>query len=582
MIRRRKAPLTLRRAAERIARLRARMLTPPVTTEVEFAAVRARIELYVCATYGIGDFAAHVPATLYPALDDTDPVTQYRVLVVQEAERFARGGDARTPAGLTALERDLFEIAEARAVDASIAQSQPGLRPALEAARATARTSRVRHQPGTLGNDVEALVQDALGDFAPDVRTVHENATWARDTARALMSTRKQDVRYYSMLPISFWTMPVTTPGLAHGFKLPPRIEVQLKVARKGAAPKDAEPSLESTAAGSASAPERDDLPPSRDAFANPERAQRAKRRTKRPEGVPHHYREWDDHANAYHPDGATVYVTDAPMESPAWADTAEREHAILLRQVRQRFERLQSHRQHLKRQLNGDELDLDACVAAVVDRRAGRTPDDRLYAAVRPGRRSIAIALLVDTSASTKAIVHDTLRIIDVERLAVLVGAEAFEALGDSYGMLAFSSDGAQDVRVRTLKHFEEAGRAALRARVSGIDARGETRMGAALRHATAQLLRRSAPHRLLLMVSDGKPNDSDRYYLDYGVADSRRAVLDARAAGVHPYCITVDPGEPGEYLADIFGKTGYLVVRRPEQLPQALVRSVQMLIPG
>lgn len=543
--------------------------------------MRARLELYLRATYGVAIELTTLPPSIGPSTDGTDAITQYRVLAVQHAGREVRGGSARAT-GLDPLERDLFEIAEARAVDACIAGAQPGLVPALERARAAALRIRVPPKGVSLEADVEELMQEALRKIHMDVAAAEESVSWARATALALRTKHGHPKRYRGIAPVMFWGTPVSVAGVRSAFKLPPRLEPQLRKASKKAARDASQMSAETHVAGGAASPPSDDAPPTRDAFAPAEHQGKAKRRAKAPEGVKHHYPEWDDNANAWHPDGAVVYVSDAPAESPAWAEAAEREHAVLLRQVRQRFERLQSHRLHLRRQPSGDELDLDACVNAVADRRAGRTPDDRLYAAVRPGRRPIAISLLVDASASTRAIAHDTLRIIDVERLAVLVAAQAFDALGDSYSMLAFSSDGAADVRVRTLKHADEPGRAALRTRVSGLAPRGETRMGAALRHATAHLLRRTAPHRLLLMISDGKPNDTDRYFIGYGVADSRRAVLEARAAGVHPYCITVDAEEPGEYLADIFGKTGYLVVRRPEQLPQALVRSVQMLIPG
>jgi nitric oxide reductase NorD protein len=114
----------------------------------------------------------------------------------------------------------------------------------------------------------------------------------------------------------------------------------------------------------------------------------------------------------------------------------------------------------------------------------------------------------------------------------------------------------------------------------VSALEPDGTTRLGAAIRHATAELARRAVGHRLLLLLSDGKPNDRDRYYVDYGVEDSRRAVVEARSIGVHPYCLTVDRREPEEYMTDIFGKTGYLALREPEHLPRALVRAVQRLL--
>ncbi|MEP6620992.1 MAG: VWA domain-containing protein, partial [bacterium] len=176
--------------------------------------------------------------------------------------------------------------------------------------------------------------------------------------------------------------------------------------------------------------------------------------------------------------------------------------------------------------------------------------------------------------------IVFDGQRVIDVERLAALVAAAAFDSLGDAYSILAFSSDGAADVRLTTIKDFSETNTQVVRERMAALAPNGKTRLGAAIRHATAQLERHGAPHRLLLVLSDGKPNDRDGYFLDYGVEDSRRAVVDARADGILPYCITVDREAAADYMADIFGASGYLTVQKPAQLPKALLGAVQRLL--
>jgi nitric oxide reductase NorD protein len=254
------------------------------------------------------------------------------------------------------------------------------------------------------------------------------------------------------------------------------------------------------------------------------------------------------------------------------------REHAALVRQVRHRFERLRARRMRLGAQREGEELDLAAVVRALVERRSGRAGDDRLYVAVRPARRPIAIVLLADVSGSTGLPVDGALRIVDVERIALLLAGEALEALGDPYAMLAFSGRGAADVRVATLKDFGERYGEGARRRVSALEPRGNTRLGAALRHATALLAPQSAGHRLLLLLSDGQPNDSDHYQGDYAVEDSRQAVHEARAKGVFPFCLTVDCEAP-EYLPRIFGGA-HTVLRQPAQLPGALVEVVRGLV--
>jgi nitric oxide reductase NorD protein len=117
------------------------------------------------------------------------------------------------------------------------------------------------------------------------------------------------------------------------------------------------------------------------------------------------------------------------------------------------------------------------------------------------------------------------------------------------------------------------------VRERVTSIAPGGFTRLGAAVRHATRELAQQSAGHRLLLILSDGRPNDTDAYQGTYGVEDSRQAIFEARASGVFPFCLTVD-ADASEYLPRIFGTAGHVILRRPAQLPSALLAVVSALI--
>lgn len=198
----------------------------------------------------------------------------------------------------------------------------------------------------------------------------------------------------------------------------------------------------------------------------------------------------------------------------------------------------------------------------------------------MRSARRAIAVTVLVDVSGSTKDIVGDGRRVIDVEKTTLLLASEAFDALGDPYLIVTFSSSGAADVRVAALKAFAEPNGDAIRRRISGIEAGGNTRLGAAIRHATAKLSAQPAGHRLLLILSDGKPNDVDRYFTTYAIEDSRQAVFEARAAGVYPFCLTIDANEPDPYLARVFGVAGHSILKRSEQLPVALLDLVRELL--
>jgi nitric oxide reductase NorD protein len=291
-------------------------------------------------------------------------------------------------------------------------------------------------------------------------------------------------------------------------------------------------------------------------------------------------YDEWDTYAHAFRRECVTVRTYPAPESDDTWAKETLDAHRILVRRVRDEFERLRSRRERLFRQRDGDQLDINACIEALTQLRMGQAPDDRLYVLDRAGRRALAITILVDTSGSTRDPVGEGRPVIEIEKIALLLASEALDALGDRYALLTFSSQGAADVRVTTVKGFAEQGVTTVRSRIGAIAPGGNTRMGAAIRHAASLLVREPVGHRLLLVLSDGKPNDTDRYYEHYGVEDTRAAVLDARASGVSPFCLTVDANEPEAYVSHIFGESGHTILRRPDQLPSALLGAVKLML--
>jgi nitric oxide reductase NorD protein len=283
-------------------------------------------------------------------------------------------------------------------------------------------------------------------------------------------------------------------------------------------------------------------------------------------------YPEWDHRRARYTERGAVVRERVPAPGSSDWVHDVLARHRQLVREVRWRFERLRPERQRLDRQLDGPELDVDSFVREFADLRAGRPTDDRFYVAQRPLRRDLAVCLLLDVSASTDAWIDAHQRIIDVEKEALVVVGEAFDLLGDRAAILAFSGEGSEDVSVSALRDFGEAPGDLVRRRVAALEPDRYTRLGAAVRHATASLARQPARDRLLCLLSDGKPNDVDVYEGRYGVEDARRAVAEARVAGVHFFCLTVDRQAPA-YAAHVFGPRSFAVLRDPTRLPRVLV---------
>ncbi len=290
-------------------------------------------------------------------------------------------------------------------------------------------------------------------------------------------------------------------------------------------------------------------------------------------------YPEWDYRRAGYRLPGALVRPGSPPPGNPAWLARTMDTHRRMLEEIRRRFEMLRTRRTTLRRQRDGDDIDLDACVDAMADLRAGCTLPEGLYRATRPADRQMAITLLIDVSGSTDSWVSAGRRVIDVEREALLLVCFALQEFGEPFAVQAFSGAGADDVTVRTVKEFSRPFDETAALHVSGLEPERYTRAGAAIRHASAGLMQESTDHRLLLLLSDGKPNDVDHYAGEYGVEDTHRAIVEARLQGIFPFCLTVDR-QAATYLPRIFGPHHYAMLPRPELLPGALLDWMRRLL--
>jgi len=240
-------------------------------------------------------------------------------------------------------------------------------------------------------------------------------------------------------------------------------------------------------------------------------------------------------------------------------------------RRLHQQFAALQPGRRWLKARPDGTELDLDAVVRAQTDRAVGRNPSDQLYLSLEKRERDLACMVLADLSLSTDSWVSSDARVIDVIRDALLLFGEALGATGDRFAMAGFSSVKRSQVRFHRLKDFDDRFDDRIRGRISAIKPGYYTRLGAAIRRASQLLAAEQAARRILLILSDGKPNDLDLYEGRYGIEDTRVAVGEARKQGLVPFCVTIDREGAG-YLPHLFGPTGYAVIRKPEELPARL----------
>lgn len=258
-------------------------------------------------------------------------------------------------------------------------------------------------------------------------------------------------------------------------------------------------------------------------------------------------------------------------IASDAQPAALPQELAATAKKLRGQFAALAPQRRWLKGQPDGPELDVDACVRNHADRASGHTPETGGYLAQARCERDLACLLLADLSMSTDAPISDSHRIVDVIRDSLLLFSEALTATGDRFGIYGFSSLRRQNIRFHLLKDFDKRYDAAARGRILAIKPGYYTRMGAAIRQSASILAEQPANRRLLLIITDGKPNDLDLYDSRYGIEDTRQAVHEARAMGLTPFCVTIDR-EAGAYLPYLFGPAGFCVIRKPEELPRRL----------
>ena len=573
---------------------------------------------------------------LPPAVDPTrteDGFQFYTLLAVEQAVRLARGSAALAATIQDDEARSRFAIAEATAADAWIVREAPGLVPVLRAARRDALASRPPTPPSARGARwIEELLRDWLAhdplhrcEWVPYCAAPSESLAWATDLASG---AGKGGTGFGRQLAgIVYWGrfLPAAQTLAAGGYAEPPQPTAQQKqrrVAEMRRRPRIREAAEDEDDAGAGTWVIRPDepqesvedpfglqRPTDRDNHADPEglgdslsdlpearvvrtpgqarevlRAGDELQRT-RPESsaaptVPGiAYPEWDHRSGTYRRPGAIVHEVRAAVGDRAWAQGARTRHGSLVRRVRTRFERLRPRRVSVGRQPDGSELDIAEYVRAAAEARAGVSIEDRLYVEMRRARRELSVAILVDTSASTDAWVSGTQRIVDVEKDALLVVIEALAALGDRHAIFAFSGQGPEHVAIVPLKRFTDSHSEEVTGRVAALDADGYTRVGAALRHVTGALAAERSERRLLLLLSDGKPNDVDEYEGRYGVEDARQAVAEARAQGVDVFCLTVDREAP-HYAARIFGPAGFTVLRRPDQLPEVLIEALRRLV--
>lgn len=283
-------------------------------------------------------------------------------------------------------------------------------------------------------------------------------------------------------------------------------------------------------------------------------------------------YDEWDCRRNGYRHNWCTVIEEQLPVNRSTFIHQTLAKHGGLLKRLRAQFELMATSHRFVRRQRDGDDLDLDAIIDAMGDSRAGKVPDDRLFVRLLRNERSIATLFLIDMSNSTAGWVGTLIK----ESLVLL--CEAMEKVGDRYGIYGFSGMKRSRCKLYPVKELDEPYDGDVRDRISAIGPREYTRMAPAIRHLSTLLDKAATRSRLLITLSDGKPEDYDGYSGEYAIEDTRKALQEARGRGISPFCITIDK-RAHDYLEHMFGAGSYTFINRIDSLPARMAQIYWML---
>ncbi|MEO8614769.1 MAG: VWA domain-containing protein [Luteolibacter sp.] len=283
--------------------------------------------------------------------------------------------------------------------------------------------------------------------------------------------------------------------------------------------------------------------------------------------GIP--YPEWDYKKRAYKPDWCLLQETRNRESHPDWITVTEKKHAALVARLKRQFASLTSEFLKLKRQPSGNDFDIDAVIDAQVRLRSGHTPSESIYLNRKRDIHDVSALLLLDLSFSTEAWIHDARVLDSIMETVYCVG----EVIGDSiesFAVAGFSSNTRRSCRFEILKDFHEPWDKA-KLHFGGLQPNGYTRIGPALRHAQELLLNQHASRKIVILVTDGRPCDYDRYEGTYGIKDVRKAIETGKLHGITTHAFAIEK-QATETFPMMFSRHHFDVVATPAKLSQTM----------
>jgi hypothetical protein len=296
---------------------------------------------------------------------------------------------------------------------------------------------------------------------------------------------------------------------------------------------------------------------------------------------VAFNYDEWDRELVDHRVGWCRVVEKKVKRGSRDFVDDTRERYRGVVSSIRHQFQLMKPENlSRITNELDGEDYDLNAVVDYFIDRRADGQQSERIYTKRLRRRRDVAVSFLLDQSSSTARTIgrhplqpytHPGRRIIEIEKEGLVLMSEALEAVGDSYSINGFTSEGRRNVKFYVMKDFGEQYSDEVMRRIGGITYQNNTRLGAAIRHASAKLEKQEARTRLLIVLSDGRPYDHDYGDARYAREDTREALRQAKTAGITPFCITIDRESEAE-LRDLYGDVGYTIIDDVLTLPERL----------
>ncbi|MCF6170923.1 MAG: VWA domain-containing protein [Bacteroidales bacterium] len=287
-------------------------------------------------------------------------------------------------------------------------------------------------------------------------------------------------------------------------------------------------------------------------------------------------YDEWNYQNKQYKTDYCRVYLKSIRGDNLNYASAALSGNTATLNGLRRQFAQIHQKRQIARRRDDGEEIDMDAVVEMLTDIKSGHTPSENIYISKRKKEPDISILFLMDLSLSTDSYAAGN-RILDVEKQAVILFGQVLHEYGVDFAIGGFYSKTRNNCAYIPVKGFDDDWTKAKR-NIGAVEPRGYTRIGPALRHSNALISERQMQNKWVILLSDGKPNDYDKYEGRYGIADVKQALREMNEYHINTYAIAIE-STAKYYLPQMFGQNHYTILSHPDMLLHSLTTLYQRI---